>query len=134
MSRRNIGAEIIEGLQAIKSWRQGRRVLRTTMVALPRAVDVSAIRRELGLSQEQFARLMGVSVATLRNWEQGRREPHGAARSLLQIASVEPAAVLRALATGQPTAGGGKQNVVAQARGRYRVSRKSAASGAKRST
>jgi putative transcriptional regulator len=132
MTRRNIGAEIIEGLQALKAWEKGERVLKTTTVVLPRAVNVSAIRSDLGLSQEQFARLMGVSVATLRNWEQGRREPHGAARSLLQIASAEPAAVLRALVTGKPSAGTGKQNMLAQGRGSYRVSRKSAATGAKK--
>ena len=124
MARRNIGAEIIEGLEDIKAWRKGEKALRTTTVSLPRAVDVSVIRTGLGLSQEQFALLMGVSVATLRNWEQGRRQPHGSARSLLRIAAVEPAAVLRALATREPVAGGGKPNVLAQARARYRVSRK----------
>ena len=123
MARRNIGAEIIEGLEDIKAWRKGEKALRTTTVSL-RAVDVSVIRTDLGLSQEQFALLMGVSVATLRNWEQGRRQPHGSARSLLRIAAVEPAAVLRALATREPAAGGGRPNVLAQARARCRVSRK----------
>ena len=56
--------------------------LKTSTVELPRAADVQAIRKELGLSQEQFAQFMGVSVSTLRNWEQERREPHGPARSL----------------------------------------------------
>ena len=97
MARRNIGKEIIEGLEELKAWRLGKTTLKTTTVELPRAGEVSAIRKALGLSQEQFARLMGVSVATLRNWEQGRREPHGAARSLLLVASKEPAAVLKAL-------------------------------------
>jgi putative transcriptional regulator len=50
-------------------------------------------RKALGYSQEEFASLMGVSVATLRNWEQARREPHGPARSLLLVASTNPAAV-----------------------------------------
>ena len=97
MARRNIGKEIIEGLEELKAWRLGKTTLKTSTVELPRAGEVSAIRKALGLSQEQFARLMGVSVATLRNWEQGRREPHGAARSLLLVASKEPAAVLKAL-------------------------------------
>jgi putative transcriptional regulator len=44
-------------------------------------VDVKAIRRRLGVSQAEFARLIGVSVATLRNWEQGRRRPEGPARA-----------------------------------------------------
>src|SRR5688500_10552584 len=97
MAKRDIGKEIIEGLEEIKAWRLGKAKLRVTTVELPRAAAVSAIRKELGLSQDQFAALMGVSVATLRNWEQGRREPHGPARSLLLVASKEPAAVLKAL-------------------------------------
>ena len=56
--------------------------------------DAKAIREEFGLSQPMFARLMGISVATLRNWEQGRRRPHGPARVLLIVASRFPEAVL----------------------------------------
>ncbi|NJK93177.1 MAG: helix-turn-helix domain-containing protein [Blastochloris sp.] len=51
-------------------------------------------RSSLGLSQNDFARLMGVSVDTLQNWEQGRRKPAGAARVLLRIAAKHPEAVL----------------------------------------
>jgi putative transcriptional regulator len=56
--------------------------------------DVAAIRREYGLSQEQFASLLGISVRTLQNWEQGRREPHGPAKVLLRVAARHPEAVL----------------------------------------
>lgn len=59
--------------------------------------EVPKIRRRLGLSQPAFARLIGVSVATLRNWEQGRRRPVGPARALLRIAATHPEAVLDAL-------------------------------------
>lgn len=59
--------------------------------------DVRKIRVKLALSQTEFAFLIGVSVATLRNWEQGRRRPEGPARALLRIASVHPEAVLDAL-------------------------------------
>ena len=90
MARRDNGKEIIEGLAEIKAWRGGKTKLRTTMVDLPRAVEVPAIRKELGLSQEQFAGLLGVSVATLRNWEQGRRTPEGPAIALLRIAARHP--------------------------------------------
>ena len=62
------------------------------------AVDVKAIRRRLGKSQAEFARLIGVSVATLQNWEQGRRRPEGPARALLRVAAVNPEAVAAALA------------------------------------
>ena len=56
--------------------------------------DVPEIRRHIGLSQEKFAQLLGVSVATLRNWEQGRRKPDGAARVLLCVAAKHPQIVL----------------------------------------
>jgi putative transcriptional regulator len=56
--------------------------------------NVSEIRRHLGLSQQKFADLLGISPATLRNWEQGRRKPEGAARVLLCVAAKYPRAVL----------------------------------------
>jgi putative transcriptional regulator len=61
------------------------------------AEDVRAIRKKLHKSQNEFALMLGVSVATLRNWEQGRRQPHGPARALLKIASQNPKAVEKAL-------------------------------------
>lgn len=51
-------------------------------------------RKKTGLSQSQFAALMGVSVRTLQGWEQGRKQPSGAARTLLAIASTNPKALL----------------------------------------
>jgi putative transcriptional regulator len=61
-------------------------------------VDVKAVRQRLGKSQSEFACLIGVSVATLQNWEQGRRRPVGPARALLQVAAANPEAVAAALA------------------------------------
>jgi len=52
--------------------------------------DVAALRRFVGLTQAQFARAMGISVHTLRNWEQGRRTPEGPAVALLRIAARHP--------------------------------------------
>ncbi len=52
--------------------------------------DVAALRRFVGLTQPQFARAMGISVHTLRNWEQGRRKPEGPAIALLRIAARHP--------------------------------------------
>ena len=80
------------------SVRQGGRVLREREPAartfeLPEA-DVAAIRETYGLSQAKFASLMGISVRTLQNWEQGRRTPRGPARVLLRIAAAHPDAVL----------------------------------------
>lgn len=65
--------------------------------AAPLPLDVGAIRRRTGLDQAQFARLFGIPIGTLRNWEQYRREPEGAARSLLYIIDHDPQAALRAL-------------------------------------
>src|SRR5437762_2803295 len=93
MTKRNLAEELIEGLEEIRAWKRGAVTLKTHTLELPRAADVPQIRKALGYSQEQFASLMGVSVGTLRNWEQARREPHGPARSLLLVASTNPAAV-----------------------------------------
>ena len=61
-------------------------------------IDVQAIRKRTGLSQTAFASRIGVPVATLRNWEQGRVKPDPAARSLLLIVARNPSAALAALA------------------------------------
>lgn len=61
------------------------------------APDAKSIRAKIGLSQTEFAQLIGVKVATLRNWEQQRRQPTGAAAALLTIVEKEPDAALRAL-------------------------------------
>ena len=59
--------------------------------------DVKRVRKRLGKSQPEFALMIGVSVSTLRNWEQGRRVPEGPARALLKVASKNPEAVAEAL-------------------------------------
>ena len=64
-----------------------------------RPEDVRAIRTQLQKSQQEFALMIGVSVATLQNWEQGRRRPEGPARALLRVAAKNPQAVARALAS-----------------------------------
>jgi len=61
-------------------------------------LDVKAVRQRLGKSQAEFARMIGVSVSTLQNWEQGRRRPEGPARALLRVAAANPRAVASALA------------------------------------
>ena len=61
--------------------------------------DVKKIRTSLHISQSEFALMIGVSPRTLQNWEQGRREPDGPAKALLQVASKNPKAVLEALHT-----------------------------------
>ena len=70
------------------------RAARTTQVEVPNAADA---RARVGLSQSQFATLLGVSVRTLQNWEQGRSQPSGAAQTLIRVAMTAPQ-VLRAVA------------------------------------
>ena len=60
--------------------------------------SIAATRRRLGLSQNRFAHLLGISVRTLHHWEQGRRKPSGAARILLRVAARHPEVVLEAAA------------------------------------
>jgi putative transcriptional regulator len=60
-------------------------------------MDVKAVRLRLCKSQSEFARMIGVSVSTLQNWEQGRRRPEGPARALLRLAAANPEAVAAAL-------------------------------------
>ena len=62
------------------------------------AIHVKDIRKKTGLTQEKFCRLIDVNVGTLRNWEQGRREPTGPAKALLRAISNDPKHVLAALA------------------------------------
>lgn len=61
--------------------------------------DVAAVRKKYDLSQQQFATLLGISVRTLQNWEQGRRSPQGPAKILLRVADRHPEAVLDTVAS-----------------------------------
>lgn len=85
----------------IKSVRQAGRIRRKKMrpsrATTFKPADVKAIRGSLGKSQTEFAMMIGVSVATLRNWEQGRRVPDGPAQALLRVAAQNPEAVAHAL-------------------------------------
>jgi putative transcriptional regulator len=82
-AKRDIGAEILQSIQDMKAGRG--------QVVLSPAVEA---RNATGLSQSQFAALLGVSVRTLQGWEQGRKHPSGAARTLLTIARTNPRAIL----------------------------------------
>ena len=59
--------------------------------------DIKRVRRKLNLSQSEFALMIGVSLSTLQNWEQGRRRPEGPAQALLKVAASNPKAVVDAL-------------------------------------
>lgn len=79
----DLAAELLESVQQMKAGN-------TEVVSSP-AIEV---RERIGLSQSQFAALLGVSVRTLQGWEQGRKQPSGAARTLLTIARTNPKALL----------------------------------------
>ncbi len=81
-------ADMLESIRQMKAG-QGR----VTVVKLS---PVAEVRAKVGLAQAEFAELLGVSTRTLQDWEQGRRNPSGAARTLLQIAGRHPE-VLREL-------------------------------------
>ena len=80
--KRNIGEELLQAVRDIKAGKGRRLKVQVSPVA--------SIRHKMGISQADFAKLLGVSVRTLQDWEQGRRQPTGAARSLLTIATLHP--------------------------------------------
>ena len=86
----------------MKSLEEARRFARTGdlgrgRIYIPKEIDAAAIRALTGLSQIEFAKQIGVSVGTLRNWEQGRRMPDGPARVLLAMLRKDPTVVQRTL-------------------------------------
>ncbi|MEM6428973.1 MAG: helix-turn-helix domain-containing protein [Deinococcota bacterium] len=88
---RDLGQEILQGIQEINAGKIGRKYT-------AKSFSIIRTREALNLSQQQFAELLGISVRTLQDWEQGRREPSGAAQTLLKVASHHPE-VLRELVT-----------------------------------
>ncbi len=87
--------ELLESVREAGTVMRGeRKAHRETRLDLP---DVKAIRQELGLSEEQFAQLVGVRATTVRNWQQGKRKPAGAAFVLLRIAEKHPEVLLDAV-------------------------------------
>jgi putative transcriptional regulator len=93
MSKRDVGSEILEGLRDIKAYKAGKKVLRVHSLKQPAPPRV--IRVKLRLSQSAFAGLMGVSLRTVQDWEQGRRKPSGPAVALLRIAEQKPEVFLQ---------------------------------------
>ena len=87
--------ELIKSIDQAREIRKGKRKPSRVFKFAP--MEVKKIRDKLHVSQPEFALMIGVSVATLRNWEQGRTVPEGAARALLKVAAKKPRAVLEAL-------------------------------------
>lgn len=96
--------------ELLESVRQGGAILRGEAEAsrtfshdAESSIDVSSLRKRFDLSQPKFASMLGISVGTLRNWEQGRRAPEGPARVLLRVAAKHPEAVLDTVWTDEAT-------------------------------
>jgi putative transcriptional regulator len=88
-----VGQRIIQGLEEALAWSKGEEPpVRVTHVLVP-DVDVSKVRRRMGLSQTQFALKFGFPPATLRNWEQGRVRPDAPTRVLLAVIAKHPESV-----------------------------------------
>ena len=82
-NERDLGGEILQGIEEVKIGKTGRRYTAASSMII-------RARERSGLSQSEFAGLFGVSVRTLQDWEQGRREPSGAAKTLLKVAERYP--------------------------------------------
>jgi putative transcriptional regulator len=89
-AQRDIGAEVLQAIREIKAGGGRRFTVQVT--------EATEARLKLGLSQADFAAMLGVSVRTLQDWEQGRREPSGAAKALLKVTVAAPRTVRKVLA------------------------------------
>ena len=90
-AQRNIGEELLQAVRDIKSGRIGR-------ISTVEVSPLASARLKIGLSQSEFAKMLGVSLRTLQEWEQGRRNPSGAAKSLITIAIKKPEVLKELLA------------------------------------
>jgi DNA-binding transcriptional regulator YiaG len=98
--RKDLFDELVESVKEMKGIQAGRRkparVTRAHEVLSAESPDVATLRKSFKLSQAKFAVLLGISVDTLQNWEQHRRQPEGPARVLLRVAATHPEALLSA--------------------------------------
>jgi len=91
-----LGEDLIEGMKLVLAHERGKIELEQVW---PKPIDVKAIRRQVKMSQAEFARAYGISKRALQEWEQGGRQPDSAARAYLTVIAKEPAVVRRALAS-----------------------------------
>jgi putative transcriptional regulator len=91
---------IMAGLQDALAYTKGDKARGRAITLDARDLDVGKVRGKVGLSQDEFARAFGVSIGTLRNWEQKRVRPDGPARVLLTVIDRDPVSVLKALRIG----------------------------------
>ena len=91
------GKRLIKSAEEALAFAEGKAEAKKYRVHIPEEIDVKRIRKNLGLSQGQFADTYGFSVRTVQEWEQGRAVPQGAAKNFLVVLDKEPKAVQRAL-------------------------------------
>jgi putative transcriptional regulator len=106
---------IMAGLQDALAYTKGDKTRGRVNAFDAHDLDVGKVRGKVGLSQDEFARAFGVSIGTLRNWEQRRVRPDGPARVLLTVIDRDPVSVLKALRIG-PKAAASKRRRAAEAR------------------
>ena len=99
MSRR-LADDIRESLEEARDYAAGKRTGAVVHRVAPRKTDAREARLKLGVSQQDFASLIGTAIGTVRKWELGTRQPSGAARALMRVIRAEPKAVRRALGKG----------------------------------
>jgi putative transcriptional regulator len=90
--KKELFRELLQSVKEMKAIRTGR-AKPSRVFKVEAASDVSRVRTQLGLSQQKFAQLLGISEKTLENWEQGRRRPTGPARVLLRVAMRHPSSL-----------------------------------------
>jgi putative transcriptional regulator len=79
----DVGAELLKSVEQMKAGKKGRRYTKEQLLAI-------SARKSVNLTQREFAKLLDVSIDTIQDWEQGRRRPRGAAKTLLKIAQTHP--------------------------------------------
>ena len=95
----SLGKRLIKSAKEARAIARGEADASTYKIFVPAKIDVKAIRARRGLTQEEFCIRYGLSVASLRDWEQGRSEPDQPARAYLAVIAGDPEGVCRTLAT-----------------------------------
>jgi len=96
--KRRLADDLLESLEEARDYFAGKKTGAIVHRVIPSHTDAREARHKLGLSQREFASLIGTGVGTVRKWELGTRRPSGAARTLIEVIKTEPKAVRRALA------------------------------------
>lgn len=102
--KRRLADDLLESLEEARDYFAGKRRGAIVHRVYPRESDAREARHMLGLSQREFAAVIGTGVGTVRKWELGTRRPSGAARTLIEVIKAEPKAVRRAILKSKPAA------------------------------